>query len=228
MIVIRSSRLRAWLRWLIPLVLIPLLVLLGALVFPEKRYLLVTLGVVVLSLLLFLCGFERRQTGSRRMVLAAVLTALCIAGRFLPLVKPVTAITVLAGIYLGGETGFLVGALAAVLSNFYFGQGPWTPFQMLAWGMIGLAAGWLGRSLKKSRWLLLGFGLAAAVSYSLVMDVWTVLWYDSGFRWELYLSALTAALPHTAVYAAGNVLFLWLLAEPVGKKLERVRVKYGL
>jgi len=228
MIVIRSSRLRAWLRWLIPLVLIPLLVLLGTLVFPEKRYLLVTLGVVVLSLLLFLCGFERRQTGSRRMVLAAVLTALCIAGRFLPLVKPVTAITVLAGIYLGGETGFLVGALAAVLSNFYFGQGPWTPFQMLAWGMIGLAAGWLGRPLKKSRWLLLGFGLAAAVAYSLVMDVWTVLWYDTGFRWELYLSALTAALPHTAVYAAGNVLFLWLLAEPVGKKLERVRVKYGL
>ncbi len=228
MIVIRSSRLRAWLRLLIPLVLIPLLVLLGALLFPQKRYLLVALGVAVLSLVLFLCGFDRRQTGSRRMVLAAVLTALCIAGRFLPLVKPVTALTVLAGMYLGGETGFLVGALAAVLSNFYFGQGPWTPFQMLAWGMIGLCAGWAARPLKRSRLLLMLFGLAAGIAYSMVMDVWTVLWYDSGFRWELYLSALTAALPHTAVYVLGNLLFLWLLHRPIGKKLERVRVKYGL
>lgn len=228
MITIRSPRLRAWLRWLIPLVLIPLLVALGALLFPTKRHLLVSLGVAVLSLLLFLCGFERRQTGSRRMVLAAVLTALCIAGRFLPLVKPVAAIAILAGMYLGGESGFLVGSLAAVLSNFYFGQGPWTPFQMLAWGMIGLCAGLLSKPLKKSRPLLLLFGLLSGIAYSLVMDVWTVLWYDSGFRWELYLSAMAAALPHTAVYAAGNLLFLWLLAGPIGKKLERIRIKYGL
>jgi energy-coupling factor transport system substrate-specific component len=228
MITIRSSRLRAWLRWLIPLVLIPLLVAMGALLFPQKRHLLVSLGVAVLSLLLFLCGFERRQTGSRRMVLAAVLTALCIAGRFLPLVKPVAAVAILAGMYLGGESGFLVGSLAAVLSNFYFGQGPWTPFQMLAWGLIGLCAGLLGAPLKKSRPLLLFFGLLAGIAYSLVMDVWTVLWYDGGFRWQLYLSAMAAALPHTLVYAAGNLLFLWLLAKPVGKKLERIRIKYGL
>jgi energy-coupling factor transport system substrate-specific component len=130
--------------------------------------------------------------------------------------------------YLGGESGFLVGSLAAVLSNFYFGQGPWTPFQMLAWGLIGLCAGLLGAPLKKSRPLLLFFGLLAGIAYSLVMDVWTVLWYDGGFRWQLYLSAMAAALPHTLVYAAGNLLFLWLLAKPVGKKLERIRIKYGL
>lgn len=228
MIVIRNSRLRVWLRWLIPLVFIPLLVALGVLVFPQKRYLLVALGVAALSLLLFLCGFDRRQTGSRRLVLAAVLTALCIAGRFIPLVKPVAAITILAGMYLGGESGFLVGSLAAVLSNFYFGQGPWTPFQMLAWGMIGLCAGWLSRPLKKSRLWLMIYGLLTGVAYSMVMDVWTVLWYDSGFRWELYRSALAAALPHTLMYVLGNLLFLWLLQRPIGKKLERVRVKYGL
>ncbi len=226
--VIRNSCLRAWLRWLIPLVLLPLLVVLGALVFPAKRYMLVSLGVAAGALVLFLCGFERRQTGSRRMVLAAVLIALCVAGRFIPLFKPVTALTILAGMYLGGETGFLVGALSAVLSNFSFGQGPWTPFQMLAWGMIGLGAGWLHRPLKGSRVLLALFGLLTGVAYSLVMDVWTVLWYDGGFRWQLYLSAIAAALPHTVLYGLSNLLFLWLLAKPIGKKLERVRIKYGL
>ena len=228
MIVIRSSRLRTLLRYALPLLVIPLMVLLGALVFPKKQHLLVSLGVAALALALFLCGFDQQRTGSRRMVLAAVLIALCIAGRFIPLVKPVTALTILAGMYLGGETGFLVGALAAVLSNFYFGQGPWTPFQMLAWGMIGLLGGWLCRLLKKSRLLLCLYGLLTGIAYSLVMDVWTVLWYDGGFRWQLYLSAMLAALPHTALYGLSNLLFLWLLAEPIGKKLERVRIKYGL
>lgn len=228
MIVIENSRLRSLLRWLIPLVLIPALVMLGALVFPQKRHLLVSLGVAGLSLVLFLCGFERRLTGSRRMVLSAVLIALCVAGRFIPLIKPVTAVTILAGMYLGGETGFLVGSMAAVLSNFYFGQGPWTAFQMLAWGLIGLCAGWLSRPLKNSRWLLLLYGGFSGVAYSLMMDVWTVLWYDGGFRWQLYLSAMTAALPHTVMYCLSNVLFLWLLAKPIGRKLERVKVKYGV
>lgn len=228
MIVIRNSRLRSLLRYALPLAVIPLVVLLGAVAFPQKQHLLVSLGVAVLALALFLCGFDHQRTGSRRMVLAAVLIALCVAGRFIPLVKPVTALTILAGMYLGGETGFLVGALAAALSNFYFGQGPWTPFQMLAWGMIGLLGGWLCRPLKRSRLLLCLYGLLSGIAYSLVMDVWTVLWYDGGFRWQLYLSAILAALPHTALYGLSNLLFLWLLAEPVGKKLERVRIKYGL
>lgn len=228
MIVIEKKAWRDTLRWLIPLVLIPAVVALGALVFPQKRHLLVSLGVAGLSLLLFLCGFERRLTGSRRLVLAAVLIALCVAGRMLPLIKPVTAIIILAGMYLGCETGFLVGSMAAVLSNFTFGQGPWTAFQMLAWGMIGLVAGWLHAPLKKSRLFLMIYGGLCGVLYSLVMDVWTVLWYDGGFRWSLYLSAMTAALPHTLLYCVSNLVFLWFLAKPVGRKLERVRRKYGV
>ncbi len=228
MIVIQNAKVRHLLRWLIPCVLIPALVLLGAWGFPAQQHLLVSLGVAVLALGLFLCGFERRQAGARQLVLAAVLTALCIAGRMIPLIKPVTALTILSGMYLGGETGFLVGALAALLSNFSFGQGPWTPFQMLAWGLIGLAAGWLRHPLKQSRVCLLGYGLLSGLAFSLLMDGLTVLWYDGGFRWALYQSALMAALPHTAVYCLSNVLFLWWLARPIGRKLERVRVKYRI
>lgn len=228
MIVIKNARLRQVLRWVIPCLAIPLLVLLGATVLDAKRHLLVSFGVALLAVVLFITGFERKLTGSRRMVLVSVMTALCIAGRFIPFFKPVTALTIITAMYMGGESGFLVGAMAAVLSNFYFGQGPWTPFQMLAWGMIGLLAGWLHRPLKRSRALLLVYGVLSGLIYSLMMDVWTVLWYDGGFRWKLYLSALVTALPHTLLYSASNFIFLWFLAKPFGEKLERVRIKYGV
>ena len=228
MILIRSARLRAALRLLLPFAVIPLLVAAGAIFFGEKRYMIIALGVALLSLLLFAAGFERRQTGSRRMVLAAVITALCIAGRFIPFFKPVAALTILAAMYLGAETGFLVGALSALLSNFWFGQGPWTPFQMLAWGMIGLIAGYLRQPLMRSRALLLIVGALSGVAYSLLMDVWTVLWYNGSPDWQLYGAAVLTALPHTLLYSASNLIFLALMARPIGEKLGRIRLKYGL
>ncbi|MBP3540740.1 MAG: ECF transporter S component [Clostridia bacterium] len=228
MMVIKNSRLRTLLRYGLPFVGIPLLVILGALVFRGRQYLLISLGVAAMALLCFVAGFERKKTGARRLVLVAVMTALSIAGRFIPLFKPVTALTILTALYLGGESGFLVGALSALLSNFSFGQGPWTAFQMLAWGMIGLVAGYLAGPLKKHRWLLLLYGLVSGVVYSLLMDVWTVLWVDGGFQGGMYRSVILAALPHTALYALSNVAFLWLLAKPIGEKLERIRIKYGV
>lgn len=228
MLVIRNKSVRELLKWSIPFVLIPAVVLMGSLVFREKLYVFLSLAVSGLAVLLFLAGFEKKQTGTRRMVIAAVLTALCIVGRFIPFFKPVTAITVIAALYLGRETGFLVGAMAAVLSNIYFGQGPWTPFQMLAWGMLGWTAGLLAKHLKRSRPLLLLYGVISGVLYSLIMDVWTVLWYNNGFDISLYLSAMVTALPHTLLYAASNFLFLWWLAKPFGEKLERIRIKYGV
>ncbi len=228
MLVIRNKSVRELLKWSIPFVLIPAVVLTGGLVFREKQYVFISLAVSGLAVLLFLAGFEKKQTGTRRMVIAAVLTALCIVGRFIPFFKPVTAITVIAALYLGRETGFLVGAMAAVLSNIYFGQGPWTPFQMLAWGMIGWTAGLLAKHLKRSRPLLLLYGVTSGVLYSLIMDVWTVLWYNNGFDISLYLAAMMTAIPHTLLYAVSNLLFLWWLAKPFGEKLERIRIKYGV
>lgn len=228
MLVIRNSRLRNFLKILIPFVLVPILVFIGAIVFAEKRYLLVSLGVAILALILFIAGFEKKVTGSRRLVIVSVMTAFCIVGRFIPFFKPITAITVITAIYLGGESGFLVGALAAVLSNFYFGQGPWTPFQMLAWGLIGLFAGYLSTWLKKSRGLLIAYGVMSGVVYSMVMDVWSVVWYNSSFDIELYKASMITAIPHTVLYAVSNFIFLWFLAKPIGEKLERIRIKYGV
>ena len=93
---------------------------------------------------------------------------------------------------------------------------------------VGLFAGLLARPLKKSRVFLLCYGLLSGLLFSLVMDVWTVLWYNGRFDPALWLAAMGTALPHTVLYAVSNFAFLWLLARPIGEKLERVRIKYGL
>ncbi len=228
MLFIQNKRTRQILKWSIPLLLIPAIVVLGALVFHEKRYLFISFSVAVLAVILFLAGIEHKQVGTRRMVIVSVMTALCIAGRFIPFFKPITALTVITSIYLGSEAGFLTGAMAAVLSNFYFGQGPWTPFQMLAWGMIGWIAGFLAGPLQRCRAFLLAYGILSGIAYSFMMDVWTVLWYNDHFDLALYLAALGTAIPYTVMYAVSNFLFLWWMAKPFGEKLGRIKLKYGV
>lgn len=223
---IANARVRRVLSILIPAVLIPLVVLIGALAFDATAHLWISLMVAVLSLLLFVAGFEQKAIGTRRTVLVSVMIALCIVGRLIPVFKPVTALIVLSAVYLGAQAGFYTGALSALLSNIIFGQGPWTPFQMLAWGLIGLFAGLLAKPLEKSRVLLLLYGAAAGVAFSAVMDVWTVLWMSGGS--DSYLALLITALPHTVLYTLSNLLFLWLCAKPIGNKLSRIKIKYGL
>ena len=228
MMTIKSQKLRTILRYAIPFVLIPALVAVSAFVFAGQRYLIISLGIAVLALLLFMTGFERRNIGSRRMVITAIMTALAVFGRFIPLFKPITAICVITAVYLGAEAGFLCGSLSVLISNIFFGQGPWTPFQMLGFGLIGLFAGYLSRVLMRSNLLLMLYGVMAGVAYSFIMDIWTVLWYAGGFEWELYTAAILSALPFTALYAVSNVIFLLILQKPVGNKLNRVKIKYGV
>ena len=228
MLLIKNEKLRRVIKIIIPFIAAPLVVFMGEVCFKPKRYLWISLVVAVLALLLFASSYEKKKTGSRRMVIVAVMTALCIVGRLIPFFKPVTALTIITAMYLGGESGFLVGALAAVLSNFYFGQGPWTPFQMLAWGFIGLFSGFLAPILKKSKVFLLIYGVLCGIVFSFIMDVWTVLWYDSSFDIKLYVAAIGTAIPHTILYSISNFIFLWALSKPFGDKLERIKIKYGV
>ena len=162
------------------------------------------------------------------MVIVAVMIALSVVGRMFPIIKPVTAFAVISGMFLGSEAGFLVGSFSALISNFYFGQGPWTPFQMLAWGLIGFFAGVLASPLKRSRLFLYFYGILAAVAFSLLMDVWSAVWLAGEFVPSLYFAKLLTSLPHTALYAASNVIFLILFAKPFSEKLGRIKIKYGI
>lgn len=214
-------------------VLSPLAVIFGAVIFSEKQYAFVSLFVAVLACISFFLAFEKRsEKTAKKTVIIAVMIALCVVGRliFAPLqgFKPVTAIIIITAMYFGCESGFMTGALTALISNFYFGQGPWTPFQMIVWGLIGLTAGVLAKKLKSSTALLLIFGAISAVAYSLLMDIWTVLWADNAFNITRYLAAVISALPITAEYIASNIVFLLILSKPLGKKLDRICTKYGI
>ena len=219
-------------KYIVLLVLVPLTVLLGAVAFDDKKYIFVSACVAVLSCVPFFMSFEGKKTSTKRLVLLAVMLSFSVAGRyifaFLPHFKPVTAIVVIAGIYLGTESGFLCGALSALVSGFIFGHGPWTPFQMFAWGLIGLLSSLLSEFLKKNKIALCVFGAVSGVLYSLLLDIVSTMWYDGVFNPSRYLALFVTALPVTAVYAASNVIFLFLLATPMGKKLERIKIKYGL
>lgn len=214
------------------LIAIPAVIFSGVVFFREKSYAWLSLCIAVFSCVpLFYC-FERKESSAKEITVLAVMIAISVAGRFvfawLPGFKPVTAITVIVALWLGKEAGFVVGSLSAVVSNFYFGQGPWTPFQMFAWGLIGFIAGILANPLKKNKILLCIFGALAGILFSLTMDIWSVIWFDSGFNISRYIATVTASLPSTVEYAVSNIIFLLLLSKPIGEKLERIKTKYGL
>lgn len=223
---------KKWLGYGILCLLIPAVVLGGALIFRDRQYAYITLCVAVLSCLPFFLHFERSANDVKRLILIAVMVALSVAGRmlFAPLqhFKPVTALVIITAMYFGSEAGFLTGALSAVLSNFYFGQGPWTPFQMFSWGMIGFFSGLLAPLLRRSRIALCIWGGIGGMLYSFLMDIWTVLWADGYFNLPRYFAAIASAVPVTAVYVVSNILFLLVLAKPIGKLLARMKTKYAL
>jgi len=197
-----------------------------------RLYLIISIFIAISAVVSVLARLDKRKTNVRRIVLISVMTALSIVSRFIfaaiPAFKPMAAIIILTGMYLGCEAGFMCGALTAFLSNFYFGQGPWTPFQMLAFGTIGLVAALLASPLKKRRLVLIIYAIFAGIFYSFFLDIWTMLWTYNGLNFEGYVAALISAVPYTLLYAASNVVFLLLLEKPFGKRLGRIIHKYRI
>ncbi len=228
MIIIKNAKLRHALKLVLVFAAIPAAVLAGVFLLKAKQYAAVCAFIAVASVFVFFCGFDKRKTGTRRLVLIAVFTALAVAGRFIPLFKPSTAIIILAGIYLGSEAGFFTGVLFALISDMYFGIGPWTPFQMLAWGLVGFFAGVLSKKLDSSKILLAVYAAVSGVAYSFIMDIWTVMWYSGAFEPVLYKTAIVTAIPFTVLYAVTNAVFLLLLKNSFGRKMKRIKLNYGI
>ena len=219
------------LRFAILLFAVPALIIIGTLAAGSRAYVWLSICVAVLSCVPFFIAFEKKS-GTGRMLILAVMVSLSVLGRFafsaLPHFKPVTAIVVIEGIYLGAESGFLCGALSAVLSNIIFGQGPWPPFQMFSWGLIGFLAAIMSPLLKKSKLALAIYGVFSGILFSLLMDGFSALWAEGTFSLSRYGAFIVAALPVTAVYAVSNVIFLLALSALMGEKLERITRKYGI
>lgn len=220
------------LSYLIFCLVIPTVVLGGVWLFRDRQYVWIYLCVAVLSCVQFFIHFEKSENDTRKLVLIAAMIALSVVGRIIftpvPGFKPVTAMVVITAMYFGSEAGFMTGSLSALISNFCFGQGPWTPFQMFSWGILGFIAGIIARQLRENKVVLAIYGIVSGVLYSFLMDVWTVLSADGYFNFSRYLAAVAASAEFTVIYAVSNVIFLLLFAKPIGKMLERIKVKYEL
>jgi len=185
------------------------------------------LPLLLAAMGLLVAGAAWLETGpaaSKEIVLVATLAAVAAAGRVLfvaiPGVQPVTVVTVAAGAALGARAGFATGAIAALASNFFLGQGPWTPWQMLAWGGCGLAGAALARLIRRrlpfaALCCILGF------AFSALMDLWIWVTYLP-HTWQALVVVIGQGFWFDVAHAVGNVV----IALTIGPELRRLLERY--
>ena len=239
-----NEKWRFWLSLIIMVVLVPLAVWLSSRF--QLRYYLSGLIIIVLTIAAFFLHFESRKPQARELVLLAVLCALAVASRaafgFVPHFKPMLAIVMLTGIAFGPEAGFLCGAISGFASNFIFGQGPWTPWQMFAYGIGGMLAGLFAlcgilkkspRAWRDGGWRdILGLTVFGFLCILLVvgplLDTSTFFTvatsYDAASAWAVYM----AGVPVNCVHRTAVALTMLLFGKPLLDRLQRIKIKYGM
>lgn len=203
-----------------------------------KAYVVASVIVVLCTIVPFFVIFEARRPQARELVMLAVMCALAVAARaafiWLPGFKPMAAIIMIAGIAFGPSSGFLVGSLAALTSNFIFGQGPWTPWQMLAFGLCGLVFGALAQRgiiarEKLSAPALLALSALGAVFIVLVagpvLDTSSLFFMISRITPETIVTVYLAGFPMNCMQAVATFVTLLLVANPLLGKIARIRRK---
>lgn len=220
---------------LLILFLIPLTIFIGIYYLGDKKYYFISLLIILETMIPFGFAFENRKPKARELVIISALCAIGVAGRtvffMLPQFKPVAAIVIISGVAFGGETGFLVGAITAFVSNFFFGQGPWTPWQMFSFGIIGFLAGIMFQKgiLRKTKTDMCVFGfLVTFIIYGGIMNPASVIMWQSNININMVLSSYVMGMPFDFIHAVSTVFFLFFATEPMLEKLERIKIKYGL
>ena len=203
--------------------------------FADRQYYITSLLIIFYTMIPFFLVFEKRKPQARELVVIAVLCVIAVASRaafiWAPHFKPITAIIIIAGMAFGAEAGFLTGAVSGFVSNFIFGQGPWTPWQMFAFGIAGFLAGLLHRKgfLKKKRLSLCIFGgFVVMLIVGPLLDTCALFTMSSVITKEIAGLIYLSGLPVNAVHAAATVLTLLLVSGPMFDKLDRIKIKYGM
>ncbi len=198
------------------------------------NYYIVSVVILIASMLPFFVLYEQKKVTARDITLTATLIALAVVSRaafyLIPQVKPIAAVVIVSAVCLGAHKGYIVGAFSAFVSNFIFGQGMWTPFQMVALGTVGLLAGLIFRWLKVNRYTLsiVGFVLATVV-YGAIVDMSTVLSaYGNNVTLKGALSIYASGAVFSLVFGGATAVFLFLFGMPFITKIERISKKYGL
>ena len=207
-------------------------IIIWQLFFTNTNYYLVAVVILILSMLPFFVSFEKSRPSARELTLIAGLIAVAVISRavfyLIPQVKPIGAVVIVCGACLGAKRGYFIGAMSAFLSNFIFGQGIWTPFQMVAMGIVGLAAGLMfNKRAKRIPMAIAGFVLCFAV-YGLIVDLSSVLMMTNDYSMMSVLSIYAAGVPFGLTFGATTAVFLLLFGEAFAKKINRIVMKYGI
>ncbi|MBE6038736.1 MAG: ECF transporter S component [Anaerofustis stercorihominis] len=200
-----------------------------------KKYYLTSVLLIIYTMIPFFLSFEKRKPQARELVVLAVMTAIAVASRaafiMLPHFKPMTAIIIITAVSFGAEAGFLTGAMSAFISNFIFGQGPWTPWQMFAYGIAGFLSGLLFSKgiIKKDKIPLSIFGgIVVVFLVGPMLDISSVFTASSVFSFEIFAAAFVAGFPVNLVHTAATAITLFLFSQPMFEKLDRIKLKYGM
>ena len=224
---------KSWCMALCFLLLIPATIWIGASYLQDQKYLFISLLVLLEAIVPFFVLYEGRKPQARELVLLATLCTIGVLGRtafyMLPQVKPVLALVILTGVAFGAQTGFLMGAMTMLLSNVIFGQGPWTPWQMFAMGIIGCLAGLLyyGKHPHVIRLMVFGF-IAAIVVYGGLMNGASAIMAHAVLNPKTLLAYYISGFPMDVIHGGSTAVFLLLGTEPLLSRLERMKIKYGL
>ena len=201
-----------------------------------KYYMQLSVIIMILSCVPFFARFEAKDNKAEEIVLIAIMAATASVARIpftaVPSVQPVTFLIMAAAYVFGAETGFMTGAVAAIVSNIFLGQGAWTPWQMFTWGLVGLISGSLRKTpFMKNQWLRMLTGFVFGFMFGIIMDSWTVLSMlstEGNFSFELLIFYSQTAFLFNLIHALSNVFFLAVFFKPLVKILERIKKKYGL
>lgn len=223
---------------LVIFLLIPATLFLGTQLTGRAYYLTSTL-IIIETMLPFFFAFETRKPQARELVTIAVMCALAVAARVvvqIPAFKPILGIIMIAGIALGAEAGFLTGAVSAFASNFFFSQGPWTPWQMMAYGVAGFMSGILfhkKRPFAAKPWLssavLAVYGFFAIVLVvGPLLDTCSVFTVGARITEKFVLAVYSAGFVPNLIHGAATAVTMLLVSRPLLGKLDRLRIKYGM
>ena len=203
--------------------------------YAERQYYVVSVLLIIYFMVPFFLMFEHRRPQARELVVIAVLSAIAVVSRVLfiwaPNFKPLIAIVIITAVAFGPESGFLTGALAAFVSNFIFGQGAWTPWQMFAYGISGFLAGGLYQAglLSKNRVPLTVFGfLTTFAIVGPILDTCAIFLQPASLDWDKMKLLYLSGIPVNLVHATCVALTLLLFSQPMFEKLDRIKDKYGM
>ena len=204
-------------------ILLSFIILLFGVKIGDRNYWFVSMSLIILAIWLFFSLFESRKPRAREIVPIAVMSAIAAIGRF------AFAIVIITGMSFGPEAGFLTGAVSALVSNFFFGQGPWTPWQMFAFGVLGFLAGLLYKyKIIKNKLSICIFGGIAGYLYGFIVNLWIVSTQLNDITKERLMTIYISSIPFDTIHTVSTILFLFILAMPMKEKMERLKIKYGL